>query len=149
MKQTKITYEAFGDTLLIHMPKELDHHNCRDLKRDTDLMLDENYINRIIFDFGKTEFMDSSGIGVLLNRYKQMAASRGTVTYYGAGPRVLRILEMGGLVRLIRGFKDRESATGKFIEAGGWKKWKGQKEQNGRVRTKRTKWPERTCQSGI
>ena len=84
MKQTKITYEAFGDTLLIHMPKELDHHNCRDLKRDTDLMLDENYINRIIFDFGKTEFMDSSGIGVLLNRYKQMAASRGTVTYYGA-----------------------------------------------------------------
>ena len=48
MKQTKITYEAFGDTLLIHMPKELDHHNCRDLKRDTDLMLDENYINRIM-----------------------------------------------------------------------------------------------------
>ena len=110
MKQAKITYEALGDTLLIHMPKELDHHNCRDLKRDTDLMLDENYINRIIFDFGKTEFMDSSGI--LLNRYKQMAASRGTVTYYGAGPRVVRILEMGGLVRLIRGFKDRESALG-------------------------------------
>ena len=112
MKQAKITYEALGDTLLIHMPKELDHHNCRDLKTDTDLMLDENYINRIIFDFGKTEFMDSSGIGVLLNRYKQMAASRGTVTYYGAGPRVVRILEMGGLVRLIRGFKDRESALG-------------------------------------
>ena len=124
MKQAKITYEALGDTLLIHMPKELDHHNCRDLKRDTDLMLDENYINRIIFDFGKTEFMDSSGIGVLLNRYKQMAASRGTVTYYGAGPRVVRILEMGGLVRLIRGFKDRESALGKFIKAGGWKRWK-------------------------
>ena len=74
--------------------------------------LDENYINRIIFDFGKTEFMDSSGIGILLNRYKQMAASRGTVTYYGAGPRILRILEMGGLGRLIRGFKDRESALG-------------------------------------
>ena len=44
MKQAKITYEALGDTLLIHMPKELDHHNCRDLKRDTDLMLDENYL---------------------------------------------------------------------------------------------------------
>ena len=44
---------SLGDTLLIHMPKELDLHNCRDLKRDTDLMLDENYINRIIFDFWK------------------------------------------------------------------------------------------------
>ena len=77
MKQAKITYEALGDTLLIHMPKELDHHNCRDLKRDTDLMLDENYINRIIFDFGKTEFMDSSGIGVLLNRYSRWQPAEG------------------------------------------------------------------------
>ena len=110
MKQAKITYEALGDTLLIHMPKELDHHNCRDLKRDTDLMLDENYINRIIFDFGKTEFMDSSGIGILLNRYKQMAASRGHVSYYGAGAQVRRILEMGGINRLIKGYEDRESA---------------------------------------
>ena len=112
MTEPTFFYEAKGQVLVIHLPKELDHHNCRDLKRDTDLMLDENYINRIIFDFGKTEFMDSSGIGVLLNRYKQMAASRGTVTYYGAGPRILRILEMGGLGRLIRGFKDRESALG-------------------------------------
>lgn len=63
MKQAKITYEALGDTLLIHMPKELDHHNCRDLKRDTDLMLDENYINRIIFDFGKTDLWTLPGLG--------------------------------------------------------------------------------------
>ena len=54
MKQTKITYEAFGDTLLIHMPKELDHHNCRDLKRDTDLMLDENYIKGELWQPVKT-----------------------------------------------------------------------------------------------
>ena len=93
------------------MPKELDHHNCRDLKRDTDLMLDENYINRIIFDF-ENRIYGFFRIGILLNRYKQMAASRGTVTYYGAGPRILAILEMGGLGRLIRGFKDRESALG-------------------------------------
>ena len=74
-----ITYEAYEDTLIIHMPKELDHHNCRKLKTDTDLMLEENCVRRIIFDFEKTEFMDSSGIGVLLNRYKEMKASRGSV----------------------------------------------------------------------
>ena len=79
MESANITYEAFGDTLVIHMPKELDHHNCRRLKSDTDLMLEENFVRRILFDFGKTEFMDSSGIGVLLSRYKEMAASRGTV----------------------------------------------------------------------
>ena len=41
MKQAKITYEALGDTLLIHMPKELDHHNCRTSKRIRTPMLDE------------------------------------------------------------------------------------------------------------
>ncbi|MCD7871251.1 MAG: anti-sigma factor antagonist [Enterocloster clostridioformis] len=110
MEQTTFTYEAREQMLVIHLPKELDHHNCRNLKRDTDLLLAENYINRIVFDFTHTSFMDSSGIGVLLNRYKQMAASRGTVAYYGAGPQVRRILEMGGVSRLIKGYEDRESA---------------------------------------
>ena len=110
MEQTTFTYEAREQMLVIHLPKELDHHNCRNLKRDTDLLLAENYINRIVFDFTHTSFMDSSGIGVLLNRNKQMAASRGTVAYYGAGPQVRRILEMGGVSRLIKGYEDRESA---------------------------------------
>lgn len=110
MEQTTFTYEAREQTLVIHLPKELDHHNCRNLKSDTDLLLEENYINRIVFDFTCTTFMDSSGIGVLLNRYKQMAASRGKVAYYGAGPQVKRILEMGGINRLMEGYEDRESA---------------------------------------
>lgn len=111
MEQKTFTYEAREQTLIIHLPKELDHHNCKNLKSDTDLLLSENYINRIVFDFTHTTFMDSSGIGVLLNRYKQMAASRGTVAYYGAGPQVRRILEMGGITRLMAGCEDRETAV--------------------------------------
>ena len=90
MEQTTFTYEAREQMLVIHLPGELDHHNCRNLKRDTDLLLAENYINRIVFDFTHTSFMDSSGIGVLLNRYKQMAASRKPY-HYGAGLCVRRI----------------------------------------------------------
>lgn len=77
MLEVPFIYEAKGQVLIIHLPKELDHHNCRSLKYETDLLLAENYITRIVFDFTRTEFMDSSGIGVLLNRYKQMAGSGG------------------------------------------------------------------------
>ena len=38
MEQTTFTYEAREQMLVIHLPKELDHHNCRNLKRDTDLL---------------------------------------------------------------------------------------------------------------
>ena len=95
MQQT-FSYEARGQVLIIHLPKELDHHNCRNLKYETDLLLSENYINRIVFDFSGTEFMDSSGIGVLLNRYKQMAANGGRVALCGVNARVQRILTIGG-----------------------------------------------------
>ena len=107
-----ITYEAYEDTLIIHRPKELDHHNCRKLKTDTDLMLEENCVRRIIFDFEKTEFMDSSGIGVLLNRYKEMKASRGSVCYYRASRRVRRLMELSGICRLMEGYESREQAVG-------------------------------------
>ena len=79
----------------------------------SDLLLEENYINRIVFDFTSTEFMDSSGIGVLISRYKQMEGSGGTVAVYGVGPRIGRILKIGGVYRLVRECRTREEALGR------------------------------------
>ena len=54
-------YEAKGRTLVIHLPRELDHHNCRNLKRETDLLLAENYINPGSFLILQgRQFMDSA-----------------------------------------------------------------------------------------
>lgn len=111
MEQQIFTYEASGQTLVIHLPREIDHHNCKSLKYETDLLLEENYIKRIVFDFSKTRFMDSSGIGVLLGRYKQLKASGGTVAYCGAGVQVQRILTVAGMTRLIRGYEDAAAAA--------------------------------------
>ena len=110
MEHNPFIYEARGNTLIITMPREIDHHNCLHMKRDTDLLLEENYINLIIFDFSHTEFMDSSGVGVVLNRYKQMAASRGRTAYCGAGSQVKRILDMAGITRLLEGYANKEEA---------------------------------------
>lgn len=52
--------------------------------------------------------MDSSGIGVLLGRYKQMRPAAALVTYYG-GRAGGAILTVGGMAKLIRGFEDKES----------------------------------------
>ena len=110
MQQT-FSYEARGQALIIHLPKELDHHNCRNLKYETDLLLAENYINRIVFDFSRTEFMDSSGIGVVLNRYNQMTANGGEVALCGVNTRVRRILTIGGISRLMEQYENREAAV--------------------------------------
>lgn len=111
MNQPNFTYEAEGAVLIIHLPQELDHHNCTGLKYETDLILSENFIKRMVFDFSKTKFMDSSGIGVLLNRYKQMALSGGSVAVYGAGPQAMRILKMGGILKLVKLYDSKEAAV--------------------------------------
>lgn len=103
-------YEADGRTLIIHLPKELDHHNCKRLQYETDHLMAENYISRIIFDFTKTRFMDSSGIGVLLNRYKQMGSGGGKTAFYGAGAQVMRVLKIAGIPGLMEPFDTKESA---------------------------------------
>jgi len=104
------SYEPLHQTLVVHLPKDLDHHNCRDLKYETDLLLAENYITHVIFDFTRTEFMDSSGIGILLNRYKQMDRSGGRVTIYGASAQIRRILKIGGIAGLMTVVDTREAA---------------------------------------
>ena len=110
MTEPSFTYEAKGHVLVIHLPKELDHHNCRNLKYETDLLLSENYIAKIVFDFSATDFMDSSGIGVILSRYKQMEASGGKVSIYGAGAQILRVLSIGGISKLVPQYDTKEAA---------------------------------------
>ena len=116
--EDSFVYEAKGPTLIIHLPKEFDHHNCRNLRYETDLLMAENYVSRIIFDFTRTrkivfdmkqtEFMDSSGIGVLLNRYKQMKA--GHTGFYGACPQVMRVLKVAGILGLMHQYESKEEA---------------------------------------
>jgi stage II sporulation protein AA (anti-sigma F factor antagonist) len=110
MVEPGFSYEARGQVLVIHLPKELDHHNCRSLRYETDLLLAENYVTKIVFDFSKTVFMDSSGIGVLLNRYKQMERSGGKVSLYGAGAQILRVLAIGGVGKLVPQYDSKEAA---------------------------------------
>lgn len=109
MKQP-FSYEAKDQTLVIHLPKQLDHHNSMNLKYETDLLMAENYITRIVFDFSETEFMDSSGIGILMTRYKQMRASRGKTAFYGAGPQVMRVLKIAGIMELMSRYETEEEA---------------------------------------
>lgn len=110
MTEPSFIYEAKGQVLVIHLPKELDHHNCRNLRYETDLLLSEHYITRIVFDFSRTVFMDSAGIGILLNRYKEMAHSGGAVALYGADRQIRRILMLGGVARLVPHYVSKEAA---------------------------------------
>ena len=111
--EDSFVYEAKGPTLIIHLPKEFDHHNCRNLRYETDLLMAENYVSRIIFDFTRTRFMDSSGIGVIVGRYKKIKMKNGEVLVVCNTPRVDKLLSASGLKKLLSVNKTLSSALKK------------------------------------
>lgn len=88
--------------VLVKVIGELDHHTASGIKEEADsLMRSSNAIN-IIFDFSEMTFMDSSGIGVMMGRYKKARSLGGRVIAYGISPQNLRIMEMSGIDKIIK-----------------------------------------------
>lgn len=93
-------YQIKGNTLRIVVPQELDHHVASQIQQEADLLVNTYYIRNIVFDFAGTEFMDSSGIGVILGRYKNMRFSGGNVQVKNLNERMQKIFAMSGLEHL-------------------------------------------------
>lgn len=95
-------FEVNGNTMVIHLREDLDHHNAVYIREMADGFVEKYPITRIVFDFTGVEFMDSSGIGVIMGRYKQMSYVGGTVFVCGIGKNVDRIFKMSGLYKLVK-----------------------------------------------
>ena len=104
-------FQLEGTTLRIILPQELDHPMADLIRKGTEMIAGRTYIRTIVFDFSETEFMDSSGIGVLLNRYKQMERNGGKITMYGVGAQIKRVLSIGGVLRLVECCETKEAAA--------------------------------------
>ncbi|MFI3210986.1 MAG: anti-sigma factor antagonist [Peptostreptococcaceae bacterium] len=89
---------------------ELDHHITNEVRDKIDYILNTKKIIDIIFDFEKIRFMDSSGIGVIIGRYKKIASEGGKVSIIGANERVRKIFELSGMTNIIN-ICDKESIS--------------------------------------
>ena len=94
-------YEIRGKTLRYLMPKELDHHVAQSLCRELDMLIEAFGLRELELDFRETEFMDSSGIGVVIGRSKTMQFRGGKVAVSHLGKRVGLIFESIGLQKLV------------------------------------------------
>ena len=101
-------FEVDGSTMVIHLKEDLDHHNAVYIREMADSYVEKYPITKIIFDFSGVEFMDSSGIGVIMGRYKQMSYVNGAVYVRGIGKNVDRIFQMSGLYKLVKQINQAE-----------------------------------------
>ena len=101
-------YQVQENCLTIYLPAEVDHHNAEEIKREADAVIDRNHIKYVIFDFEKTDFMDSSGIGVIMGRYKTICLIGGEVWAVHANMRIRKILTLSGVTKIMQIYEEDE-----------------------------------------
>lgn len=96
-----LLYEKKKNTLTVKLRGELDHSVAAGVRAELDELILDPGVRRLVFDLHGLEFMDSSGVGLIIGRYKLMARRGGSVAVRGPGRRVDRIFEMSGLYQLV------------------------------------------------
>jgi stage II sporulation protein AA (anti-sigma F factor antagonist) len=94
--------EVKEDVLCIRLSGELDHHSADELREKASNAIERNKIHHIVLNLEHLSFMDSSGLGVILGRYKQIKQVQGEMVVCAISPAIQRLFEMSGLFKIIR-----------------------------------------------
>ena len=96
----KISYTRDRSVLTMHFEGELDEYVAAEARESMEEIIKTHTFKTLILDLKKLEFMDSTGVGVIIGRYKQLKA-RGISGYTkNVSPSVDKIFAMSGLYEL-------------------------------------------------
>lgn len=90
-----------GRTLITTLEGELDHLQAERLRMQIDAAYDKSPCKHIIFDMAKVSFMDSSGIGMIIGRYKNAEKRSGQLALANMSDAVSRLFEISGLSKIV------------------------------------------------
>lgn len=96
------SYIVLDDVLIVRLQGEIDHHEAKKLRMEWQFVLEDSRCRNVVLNMEGVTFMDSSGIGVILGRYKEIEASGGSLIVCHLDANVGRIFEMAGLYKIIR-----------------------------------------------
>ncbi|MEW9674664.1 anti-sigma F factor antagonist [Lentibacillus sp. L22] len=96
------TFDVKEDVLIVRLAGELDHHETEKLRTAWKDMLYKNDVKHVVLNLEAVSFMDSSGLGVILGRYKEVLQLGGEMVVCSVSPAVNRLFEMSGMFKIVR-----------------------------------------------
>lgn len=81
---------------------EIDHHLASGMREELDLAILREKPHALLLDFTDVSFMDSSGIGLVMGRYRLMNENGGQVEVLGTSPQIRKVMRLAGLDRLAK-----------------------------------------------
>lgn len=83
-----------------YLDGELDHHTAVGIRTQIDDAIHRNMPELLVLDFENITFMDSSGIGLVMGRYKLLQPNRAQINITNTSPSIYKVMKLAGLDRL-------------------------------------------------
>ena len=96
--QTKI--EISGSTVTAYLSGEIDHHSAVGVRETIDESIVSRKPQRLIIDFKDVSFMDSSGIGLVMGRYRLLENTGCKIAVVNLSPHAYRVMQLAGMEKL-------------------------------------------------
>lgn len=98
-----------GEVVSAYLEGELDHHNAAEMRKAIDTAIELNMPSLLILDFSAVTFMDSSGIGLVMGRFRNLQRTKAQMHITGTSPQIYKVMKLSGIERLAKldvgGFK--------------------------------------------
>ncbi len=88
--------------LTVSLSGEIDHHNAAVLRLEADEAIQQSLAPSVSLDFGEVTFMDSSGIGFVLGRYRIVESYGGSIEVINLSQRLYSMMKLAGLEKLMK-----------------------------------------------
>ena len=107
-----VQLESRERELIARLSGEIDHHTAGRLREQIDAAVEQMQPKCLCMDFGGVTFMDSSGVGLVMGRYRLVRMAGGRLLVCGASERIRQMMRMAGLDSLdIWGKEEQEHAS--------------------------------------
>ena len=97
----QVLHKQQNDTLIIFLVGELDEHTSQFTRTKIDNILNQNQLGKVVFDCSGLSFMDSTGIGMFLGRYKKLKSQGTPIFIAHAKNSVDRVLLLSGIYNIM------------------------------------------------
>lgn len=95
-----VVIENKEECMTVFLKGEIDHHTARGLRESIDNAIDRARPKRLYLDMSGVTFMDSSGIGLIMGRYRLVQSIKGTLRVVGMSEYIGRLVRLAGLDKL-------------------------------------------------
>ena len=92
--------ECNDSTVTAYLDGELDHHSTKSIREEIDETIERVKPKELLLDFKDVTFMDSSGIGLVMGRYRGMQLLNGRLFVKNASLHIRKVMKLAGLDRL-------------------------------------------------